>query len=134
MNKKKVSSILTMTLGTFFFIVGIAHTLGVSNLNELLSQQSTLAQNRQNQLLINWVFSGLAMSGFGVVIVLLATQLRKGKRMARDITAMIAVFFLLVSVSAYVIEPNPRLFLLFGFPALLLLTSMVIFRKEFTLD
>ena len=134
MNRKKVASVLTITLGTFIFIVGVAHTLAVSNLKELLSQQSTLTQNRQNQLLINWVFSGLAMSGFGAIIVSLATQLKKGKRMARDLATMIAVFFLLVSLAAYIIEPNPILFLLFGFPALLLLTSMLIFRKEFTLD
>lgn len=134
MNRKKVSSIVAFTVGTLMFVVGIAHTLAVSNLKESLSQHSTLTQSRQNQVLINWVFSGLAMSGLGAIIVFLAAQLKKGKKMARDLIAMIAVFFLFVSLASYMIEPNPRLLLVFGLPALLLLMPMVIFGKEFALD
>ena len=134
MNRKKVSSIVAFIVGTLIFVVGIAHTLAVSNLKESLSEHSTLTQSRQNQVLINWVFSGVAMSGLGAIIVLLGAQLKKGKKMARNLTAMIAVFFLFFTLAAYMIEPNPRLLLVFGFPALLLLMPMVIFWKEFVLD
>src|SRR3989338_2117490 len=93
MNRKKVSSIVAFTVGTLLFVAGIFHTQAVSNLKEALSQHSTLTQSHQNQVLINWVFSGVAMSGLGAIIVLLGAQLKKGKKMARNLTAMIAVFF-----------------------------------------
>lgn len=134
MDKKRISSIIIFIGGTLIFLMGIAHALGISSIRESLSQHSTLTQGRQNQILINWVFSGLAISAFGTIAFLLAPQLRKGKKFARDITAIIGVFFLLISLIAYYIEPNPTLLLVFTFPALLLLIPRVIFGKEFTLD
>lgn len=134
MDKKKISSIIILIGGTLIFFMGITHALGISSIKESLSQHSTLTQSRQNQILINWVFSGATISALGLIAFLLAPQLKRGKKIARDITAIIGVFFLLISLIAYYIEPNPRLLLVFTFPALLLLIPRVVFAKEFSLD
>ncbi|MBI3585738.1 MAG: hypothetical protein HY088_01250 [Ignavibacteriales bacterium] len=134
MDKKRISSIIIFIGGALIFFMGIAHALGISSIKESLSQHSTLTQSRQNQILINWVFSGAAISALGLIAFLLAPQVRRGKKFARDITALIGVFFLLISLIAYLIEPDPRLLLVFTFPALLLLMPMIFFRKEFTSD
>lgn len=127
---KTVSAHAAAAAGVLLFGVGIAHNaLGIPVLRRAVGRGEISARLSGAQL-VNWIFSGAAMSLFGILVVVLAFELRLGRRSAWRLGSLIGLFFVLAGIGAYALVPNVSVLLFSGIGALIS-GPLLFWRKEF---
>lgn len=88
-------------------VLGLLHvTMGLPALQRA-AQRGDLAQKLAGPQVVNWVFSGGAISLFGVFALLAARELNNGGRLASRLIGITGVFFMAVGLAAYAFQPTP---------------------------
>jgi len=120
---------VVIAAGALLVGVGILHdVLGIAALQRAVSQ-GELAQRLAGPHTVNWLFSGAAMSFLGVLVLLAAWELRSAGRLAHRVVVLTGIFFVLVGIIAYAIEPRPKV-LLFAVLGSLLCTPVLLKSSE----
>ena len=110
--------------GALLVLLGLFHDiLGLPALRTAIAR-GELAQRLGPAQLVNWAFSGAAMSLLGVFVLLAARELRSGGRLARRIITLTGVFFVLVGLAAYTMEPRTPV-LVFSLVGLMLCLPLI---------
>ena len=83
-------------------LVGLAHNwFGLPSLQRAVARGDLASRIAEPQL-INWAFSGGAMSVLGLVCLLHLGEIRRGSRVAWRVNLLIGGFLVLVGIGAYV--------------------------------
>jgi hypothetical protein len=92
--------------GALLVLLGLLHDiLGLPALRGAIAR-GEVAQRLASAQLVNWAFSGAAISLLGAFVLLAARELQSGRCLARRIIILTGVFFVLVGVAAYAMEPR----------------------------
>jgi hypothetical protein len=110
---------IVVTAGLCLTAIGVLHdAIGLGGLRRA-ALRGDVAERLVGQLMINWLFSGAAMSVLGMVVVLAAVDLETAGPLARRVIVMTGVFFVAVGLLSYAAHPRPAVL---GFAVLGLMT------------
>ena len=131
MSRAAITNFCAVPSALFLFLIGILHTIvGLSGLRRAIERGEIPARLGDSHL-VNWAFSGAAMSMLGVLVLLVLPGLRAGSRQAGRVVTAIGVFVGLFAVTGYLWvpgQPGVLIFLAFG---ALLAAPPLIWRREF---
>ncbi len=114
-------------------MVGVVHdVVNIPSLRQAVAR-GEIFPRLGPQLVANVAFGGLALSLFGVVIILITPDIAKGRRTAWRIAVLIGLFFVLSGVAAYWWLPRARV-LYFSAVGALLCGPLLMWRKEFLVE
>src|SRR3990170_187788 len=92
MSPRAISNFCAIPTALFLLFIGILHDIvGLSGLRRAIERGEIAARFGESHL-VNWVFSGAAMSMLGVIVLLVQPGLRAGSRQAASVAAAIGVF------------------------------------------
>jgi hypothetical protein len=116
----------------FLLLIGVIHSIvNFTTLRRAIAR-GEIAARLGDTVLFNAVFSGLFMSLFGLVVMLLLPGLRVGSRQAVRVAAAIGILISLPGLIGYIkvpTKPSVLIFFLFG---VLLLVPILIWRRPLT--
>ncbi len=131
MSRKAITTFCAIPTALFLLVIGILHSVvNVSGLRRAM-ERGEIPARFGDAVLVNAAFSGLALSMFGLLVVLLLPGLRAGSREAGRVATAIGILVGVVGAAGYLWAPTkPRvlIFLLFG---ALLAAPLLIWRREF---
>jgi hypothetical protein len=111
--------------GALLLLVGLAHNwFGLPSLQRAVTRGELASRIAEPQL-INWAFSGGAMSVLGLVCLLHLGELRRGSRVAWRVNLLIGGFFVLVGVGAYLRTGSPGILVLAGLGSLIVVPLLL---------
>jgi len=118
-----------MSGGALMVLLGVIHNLlGIPALQRAVAR-GELAQRLAGPQMVNWLFSGVAMSLFGVLVLLAAWELGRPGRLAYRIIVLTGIFFLMTGLGAYLMEPQAGV-LMFAVLGLLLCAAAVLPQRD----
>ncbi len=130
MDSRKRASWSVGVVGIMLWLVGLAHNwLGLPAL-QLAVARGELSSRLAEPQLINWAFSGGAISVLGLVSLLHLRELRHGSRVAWRVNLLIGGFFMLVGFGAYLRVGRPAI-LLFAGLGCLIVVPLLVWAREF---
>ena len=130
MNRPAVTTFCAIVSALFLLLIGIVHsTVNVLGLRRALAR-GEVAARLGDAVLLNAVFSGLFMSLFGVIVILLLPQLRAGNRQACWVAAAMGLLTGSIGVVGFILEPSKPLVLIFLLFSLPLLLPIIIWRRR----
>ncbi|HLC28633.1 MAG TPA: hypothetical protein VJL07_04215, partial [Dehalococcoidia bacterium] len=92
MSPRAISNFCAIPTALFLLFIGILHDIvGLSGLRRAIERGEIAARFGESHL-VNWAFSGAAMSMLGVIVLLVQPGLRAGSRQAASVAAAIGVF------------------------------------------
>jgi hypothetical protein len=122
-----VRKAIVMAAGLCLIIVGVLHdAIGLGGLRRA-ALRGDVAERLVGQLMVNWLFSGAAMSVFGMVVVLAAADLETAGPLARRVLVLTGVFFVATGLLAYAVQPRPAVL---GFAVVGLMTCVPLLRRS----
>lgn len=132
MSRRVITSFCAVATALFLFLIGILHTIvGLSGLQRAIERGEIPARFGDSHL-VNWAFSGAAMSMLGVLVLLVLPGLRAGSRQAGRVVIAIGVFVAAFGVGGYLWVPTRPGVLIFLFFGALLAAPLLIWRREFS--
>jgi len=106
MSHLRLARWIALAAGAALGAVGLIHdAVNLPSLNRA-SARGEIAERLLAQLMANVAFGGLALSLLGAVLVLIASDLGKGKETAWRIGVTIGMFFVLCGLAAYLWLPK----------------------------
>jgi hypothetical protein len=102
-----VRKAIVTAAGLCLIVVGVLHdAIGLGGLRRA-ALRGEVADRLVGQLMVNWLFSGAAMSVLGMVVVLAAADLEAAGPLARRVLLLTGVFFVATGLFAYAVQPRP---------------------------
>lgn len=96
-----------MAGGGALVVLGLLHVaVGLPALQRAV-ERGDLARRLAAPQMVNWVFSGAAMSLFGVFVLLASRELNHERRLASRLIGVAGVFFTAAGLAAYAFQPTP---------------------------
>jgi len=128
--RHRIVRFIAFGVGGLLCAVGVLHD--IVNIPSLMRAmgRGDIALRMGHQLVVNVAFAALAFALFGVLLILSAPELGRGKRAAWRIVVVIGVFLLVTGVAAYLWLPIKRV-LIFSVLGALLCGPLLLWRKEF---
>ena len=125
MPARRSASGCVAVVGAFLVLLGIAHNwFGLPSLQRAVARGDVAARMAEPQL-INWAFSGGAMSVLGLVCLLQLGELRRGSRVAWRVNLLIGGFLVAVGVGAYVRTANAGILVFAGLGSLIVIPLLL---------
>ena len=116
----------------FLLLIGILHAVvNVSGLRRAI-ERGEIRARFGDPVLVNAVFSGVALSVLGLIVLLLLPGLRAGNRHAGRAATAIGIFVALVGAAGYLWSPTKPTVLIFLFFGALLAVPLLIWKREFS--
>lgn len=132
MNRRAITNFCVIPAALFLVVIGILHTIvNVSGLRRAIAR-GEIAARLGDSVIVNAAFTGVAMSMFGVLVLLLLPGLRAGNRLAGRLAAAIGILVSVLGVAGYLWVPTRPSVLIFLFFGALLAAPILILRREFT--
>jgi hypothetical protein len=98
---------MVMTGGALLILFGILHNVvGLPALQRAVSR-GELAQRLAAPHMVNWFFSGAAISLLGVVVLLAAWERGGTGRLAERVVVLTGIFFVGLGLMGYALESRP---------------------------
>ena len=117
-------------VGALLVLLGIAHNwFGLPSLQRAVARGDVASRMAEPQL-INWAFSGGAMSVLGLVCLLQLGELRRGSPAAWRVILLIGGFLLVVGVGAYLRTANAGVLVFAGLGSLIVI-PLLLWAREF---
>jgi hypothetical protein len=92
--------------GLCLTVLGVIHdAVGLGGLRRA-ALRGEVAERLVGQLMVNWLFSGAAMSLLGLLVLLAAWSLESAGPLARRVLILTGVFFVATGLSAYAVQPR----------------------------
>lgn len=133
MNKHRIARYIALLVGGLLCGVGVLHDIvNIPSLTRAISR-GEIAKRMGPQLVANVAFGGLALALLGVLLLLIAADLAKGKHAAWHIGIVIGVFLVLNGVAAYLWLPRKSV-LIFSALGGVLCGPLLLWRKEFLVE
>lgn len=131
MNRKhRIARYIALLVGGLLCVVGVLHDIvNIPALRRALAR-GEIAEKMGPQLIFNVALAGLALAVLGVLLVLIAADLGKGKHTPWRIGIAIGSFLVITGVAAYLWLPRPPV-LIFAAIGVLLCGPLLMWRKEF---
>lgn len=130
MSSRKNVSWCVGIVGAILLLVGFAHNwFGLPSLQRAVARGELASRIAEPQL-INWAFSGGAMSVLGLVCLLHLGELRRGSPVAWRVNLLIGGFFVLVGVCAYLRTGNPGVLVFAGLGSLIVV-PLLLWARDF---
>jgi hypothetical protein len=131
--KRHTAQYMAFVVGALLSVLGIIHD--VVNIPALVRaiDRGDIAERMGAQLMANVALAGLALTLFGIILVLIAPDLGKGKRTAWRIDIVIGLFLVLTGVAGYLWLPRERVLIPSGV-GLLLSAPLLLWHKEFSVE
>ena len=131
MNQKhRIARYIALVAGGLLCAVGVVHDMVNIPAYTRAIARGDIAAKMGHQLMTGVAFGGMALSLFGVFLLLIAPDLERGKHTAWRTGVVIGVFFVLSGVAAYLWLPIARV-LIFSALGGLICGPLLIWRKEF---
>ena len=134
MNQKhRIARYIALVVGGLLCVVGVVHDIvNIPSFTRALAR-GEIAARLYPQLVANVALAGLALALLGVLLVLIAPELGKGKHAVWRIGIVIGLFFVLSGVAAYLWLPRAPV-LICSALGVLLCGPLLIWRKEFLVE
>jgi hypothetical protein len=121
---------IALALGALLCGIGILHDIiNVRSVTRAIAR-GEIAERMGAQLVANVVLAGLALVILGSFLLLIASDLEKGKRSAWRRAFVVGVFLTLSGVAAYLWLPRPSV-LIFSAVGLVLTGPLLLWRSHF---
>jgi len=132
MSRRAITTFCAIPTALFLVLIGILHAIvGLSGLRRAIERGEIPARFGDSHL-VNWAFSGAAMSMLGLLILLVLPGLRAGSREAARVGGAIGVFVAAFGALGYVWVPTSPPVLIFLFFGALLAAPLLLWRREFS--
>ena len=132
MTRRAIASFCAAPTAGFLLLIGVLHNVvGLSGLQRAI-ERGELPARFSDSHLVNWAFSGAAMSLLGVLVIILLPGLREGSRQAWRVALFIGIFVALFGAAGYLwvpTRPGVLIFLVFG---ALLAAPLLLWKREFS--
>ncbi len=128
--KHRLARCIALVAGGLLCVVGVLHDMVNISAFTRATARGDIAAKLSPQLVANVAFGGMALSLFGVFLVLIAQDLERGKRAAWRIGTVIGLFFVVDGVAAYLWLPIAPV-LLFSALGGVISGPLLIWRSEF---
>jgi hypothetical protein len=134
MNRKhRIAQYIAMIFGGVLVVIGIAHDIvNLPALSRALGR-GEIAAKWYPQLVANVAFAGMTLSILGLLLLLVAPGLKKGKLIAWRVALVIGVFFVFSGVAGYLWLPVASVLIFPAFGALVCV-PLIVWHKEFSAD
>lgn len=133
MNLRARVAAVAVGIGVTLLALGVLHVaLGMPALQRAVAR-GDLAPRLAGPQMVNWLFSGAAMSLVGVLLAWSAPDLRRGRHRAWRSALFTGLFFAAVGVTAYLWVPRPSV-LVFTAIGLILAAPLLLTRRHFRED
>ena len=120
-------------VGAILLLVGLAHNwLGLPFLQRAVARGELASRIAEPQL-INWAFSGGAISVLGLICLLNLGELRRGSRVAWRVNVLIGGFFVLFGVGAYLWTGDRNILIFAGLGSLVVL-PLLLWSRQFSVQ
>ena len=129
MNQRTITNICAIPSALFLLLIGVIHSIVNFNALRRAIARGEIAARLGDAVLFNAVFSGLFISLFGLVVMLLLPGLQAGNRQAVRVAAAIGILISLVGIVGYIRVPTKPTVLIFLFFGVLLLVPILIWRR-----
>jgi len=131
--RPRIASIIAVVAGALLCVIGILHD--VVNIRWLFraAARGTVAEQYVPQLAVNIAFAGIAIAMPGVLLMLVARDLARGKRLAARLALASGLFFVAGGVAGYVWQPIPSV-LIFALLGALVCAPLLLWRADFRID
>ena len=124
---------VALALGSLLCGIGILHAvINVRSVTRAIAR-GEIVERMGPQLVANVVLAGLALAILGSFLLLIASDLEKGKRSSWRIAFVIGVFLTLSGVAAYLWLPRPSVFI-FSALGLVLTIPLLLWRSHFLVE
>jgi hypothetical protein len=146
MNKTELTANFVLVGGIILIITGLIHIcLGTPQLIEAVSQGlidlQPIAQIdwesqdlSREEIELVWIVFGLDITIFGLITIFLISELKKGRKMAWNISLIIGCFYLIIgAIAALYFKAIHPADVLFPVAGLTILIPLIIYRKNFEL-
>src|SRR5262245_1211835 len=131
MSRTVIARFCALPTALFLIAIGVVHdAVGLPGLFRAVERgrmAATLAETHA----VNWAFSGAARSLLGVLVLVVAPDLRRGRVTARRVAMTIGGFVGAFGVAAWAWVPTQPAVLIFTFMGALLAVPLVVWRHEF---
>ena len=119
--------------GSGLLTLGVIHDL--VNIPALLRAiaRGSIATRLGRELIANVAFGGLALSFLGVLLILIARELRRGTRLAWRIGVAIGLFLAFDGVAAYLWLPVASVLLFSAFGGMIAI-PLVLWHRQFPIE
>ncbi len=132
-HKRSTARYIALVVGGLLCVVGVLHDIvNIPSLKRALAR-GEIAERMGPQLVANVALAGLALALLGVLLVLIAPDLGKGKHAAWRIGIVIGLFLVLGGVTAYLWLPRERVLISSALGGLLC-GPLLMWRKEFLME
>ena len=131
--KHRIARYIALVVGGLLCVVGVLHDIvNIPSFTRAIAR-GEIAERFGPQLVVNVALAGLALALLGVLLVLIAPDLAKGKHAAWRIGIVIGLFLVLSGVAAYLWLPRAPV-LIFSALGGVLCGPLLIWRKEFLVE
>jgi hypothetical protein len=131
MTRRDIAACCAGLAAAFLVLIGILHTIvGLAGLRRAI-ERGEIPSRFGDSHLVNWAFSGGALSLLGLLVLLVMPGLRAGSRQARRVAVAIGAYASAVGVAGYLwvpARPSVLIFLAFG---ALLAAPLLVWKREF---
>jgi hypothetical protein len=132
MSRRAITNFCAIPTSLFLVVIGILHTIvNVSGLRRAIAR-GEISARLGDSVIVNAAFTGVAISMFGVLVLLVLPGLRAGNRQAGRLAAAIGILVSVLGVAGYLWVPTRPSVLIFLFFGALLAAPILIWRREFT--
>ena len=132
-HKHRIAGYIALVVGGLLCVVGVLHDIvNIPSLTRALAR-GEIAERFGHQLVANVAFAGLTLALLGVLLVLIAPELRQGKHAAWRIGIVIGLFLVFSGVAAYLWLPRAPV-LIFCALGGAVCGPLLIWRKEFLVE
>jgi hypothetical protein len=116
----------------FLVFIGILHTIvNVKGLRRAIAR-GEIAARLGDSVIVNAAFTGVAISMFGVLVLLVLPGLRAGNRQAARLATAIGILVSALGIAGFIWVPTRPSVLIFLFFGALLAVPLLIWRREFS--
>jgi hypothetical protein len=132
MSRRFITNLCVIPAALFLVVIGILHTIvNVYGLRRAIVR-GEIAARLGDSVIVNAAFTGVAMSMFGVLVLLVLPGLRAGSRQAARLTTAIGILVSVLGVAGYLWVPTRPSVLIFLFFGALLAAPLLIWTREFS--
>src|SRR5713226_7044625 len=132
MSRRVITNLCVIPAALFLVVIGILHTIvNVYGLRRAIAR-GEIAARLGDSVIVNAAFTGVAMSMFGVLVLLVLPGLRAGNRQAGRLATAIGILVSVLGVAGYLWVPTRPSVLVFLFFGALLAVPLLIWRREFS--
>ena len=131
--KPRITSVIAVVAGALLSAIGVLHD--VVNIRWLyrVAARGTIAEQFVPQLAVNIAFAGIAIAMPGVLLLLVARDLARGKRLAARLALASGLFFVAGGVAGYVWRPIPSV-LIFSLLGAIVCAPLLLWRADFRIE